>query len=216
MAVCLNKQSTSVKWALLRNGPRVFALLGKATPSGLTPFTHEDVSTGWALTSEFGCLRLERLSGYEEVTGDRLMLPTPFSYDYGVCGPSESPELTRTVFGLLPSELDELITVLRRGSFPVLGFSPTDVRCSISSCTIPGYWPHVVVSNMALCGNVASLETFLRIVISSLPQNHLGVRVPSLQPVIKKMLRLMVVQRRGIHYCKEALAPAPTGVLGVK
>lgn len=216
MAVCLNKQSTSVKWALLRNGPRVFALLGKATADGLAPFTPDDVPGGWALTAEYGCLRLERLSGYEEVTGDRLMLPTPFAYDYGVCGPGESPELTRTIFGLLPGELDELITVLRRGSFPVLGFSPADVRCSISSCIIPGYWPHVVVSNMALCGNIASLETFLRIVISSLPQNQLGIRVPTLQPVIKKMLRLMVVQRRGIHYCKDALAPVPGAVPGFK
>ena len=60
----------------------------------------------WALTAEFGCLRLERLSGDEEVTGQQLFLPLPADYDYGIVGTDKSPETTRAIFGLLPSELD--------------------------------------------------------------------------------------------------------------
>ena len=216
MPLALNMVSTSVQWSLLRKGSRVFGLLGKATPSGLTFFTRNDISHGWALTAEFGCLRLERLSGDEEVTGDRLVLPSPFDYDYGLSGPNESPELTRAVFGLMPAELDLLVSVLRRGSFPILGFSQTDLRCSISSCIIPGHWPHVVISNMALYGNVVSLETFVRVMVCSLPQGLLGVRYPSLQPVLKEMMKLMVVQRRGALYSKEMLDLAPTTALAAK
>lgn len=216
MAVCLNRLSTSVKWGVLKMGPRVFALLGKATPSGLVPFGRDDVPGGWALTAELGCLRLERLSGYEEVTGDHFFLPTPFSYEYGIVGGDDSPEVIRAIFGLLPSELDHLIALLRRGSFPVLGYSHTDSKCSITSCIIPAHWPHVVVSNLALYGNVVSLETFMRVVITSLPQNHLSIRFPSLQPVVKQMLKLMIVQRRGLPYSKETLELVPTGVLAAK
>jgi hypothetical protein len=189
----------------------VFALLGKATPSGVVAFGRQDVSRSWALTAEFGCLRLERLSGDEEVIGDHFFLPTPFSYEYGITGASDSPEMVRAVFGLLPSELDHLVTLLRRGSFPVLGYSDTDLQCGISCGIIPAYWPHVVVSNLAVYGNAVSLESFIRIVVSSLPQGHLSLRFPSLQLVIKQMLKLLVVRRRGFPYTKEMLelAPAP-------
>ena len=205
-----------VQWCLLRKGPRVFALLGKATPFGLAPFGRKDLPASWAVTAEFGCLRLERLSGEEEVTGDALFLPTPLSYEYGITGANESPELTRAVFGLLPSELDQLVTVLRRGSFPMLGFSLADLKCSISSCVIPGYWPHLVTSNLALYGNVVSLESFIRILVSSLPHGHLGVRYPALQPVFKQMMRLMVFQRRGVPYSKEMLEMSPALALAAK
>ncbi len=216
MAVCLNRLSTTVKWGVLRIGPRVFALLGKATPAGLVPFSREDVPAGWALTAEYGCLRLERLSGYEEVTGDHFFLPTPFSFDYGVTGANDSPEVTRAIFGLLPSELDHLIALLRRGSFPMLGYSHTDLKCSVSSCIIPAHWPHVVVSNLALYGNAVSMEAFMRVVITSLPQSHLSIRFPSLQGVVKQMLKLMIVQRRGIPYSKETLELMPAGALVAK
>ena len=195
---------------MLRKGTRVFALLGKATPSGLAPFTRGDVASSWALTAELGCLRLERLSGNEEVTGTHVFLPIPSSYDYGVTGGYGSPELVRAIFGLLASELEQLVTVLRRSSFPVLGFSLNDSRCSISSGIIPGYWPHVVVSNMALHGNVVSLETFVRILVSSLPQSRLGARFPALQPIFKRIMRMVVAQRCGVPYTKETLALAPT------
>jgi len=210
MAVCLNKLGASAQGCLLRKGPRLFALLGKATPSGLAPFTRRDVSGSWALTAEFGCLRLERLSGDEEVTGAQVFLPVPSSYDYGLTGAHGSPELVRAVFGLLPPELEQLVTVLRHGSFPVLGFSLSDSRCSISSGIIPGYWPHVVISNMALHGNVVSLETFVRILVSSLPQSRLGARFPGLQPVFKRMMRMVVARRCGVPYTKETLALVPT------
>lgn len=210
MPVCLNKLSTAAQGCLLRRGPRVFALLGKVTPSGLAPFTRRDVAGSWALTAEFGCLRLERLSGDEEVTGGQMFLPVPSSFDYGVTGAGESRELARAVFGLLASELEQLVSVMRRGSFPVLGFSLSDQRCSISAGIIPGYWPHVVISNMALHGNVLSLETFMRVVVSSLPQSRLGLRLPSLQPALKQMMRAVVTPRRGIPYTKEVLALAPT------
>jgi hypothetical protein len=210
MAQCLNTLKAPVRWSLLRKGPRVFALLGKPTPLGLAAFGRNDVSRSWALTAEFGALRLERLSGDEQVSGDHCYLPTAASYEYGVTGASDSPEATRAVFGLLPCELEQLVTVLRRGSFPVLGYSDTDLKCSLSSCVIPAYWPHVVVSNLAVYGNVVSLEIFVRILLSSVPQGQLGVRFPSLQPVIRQMLKLLIVQRRGIPYSREMLEIIPT------
>jgi hypothetical protein len=202
--------NTSAQWSVLRHGARVFGLLGKATPFGLSSFTRQDIGRSWALTAEFGCLRLERLTGEEQVTTDQLVLPTPFSYEYGIDGASTSSEVTRAIFGLCPEELEQLVSVLRHGSFPVLGFSQVDLRCSISGCTIPGYWPHVVVSNMALYGNVVSLETFVRIIMASLPQGHLAVRFPALQQVIKQMMKLMATQRRGILYSREMLELMPS------
>jgi hypothetical protein len=210
MAVCLNRLNAAAQGCVLRSGPRVLALLGKVTPSGLVAFTRRDVAGSWALTAEFGCLRLERLSGDEEVTGAQVFLPVPSTYDYGVTGAHGSPELARAVFGVLAPELEQLVSALRHGSFPVLGFSLSDLRCSISSGIIPGFWPHVVISNMALHGNVLSLETFVRIVVASLPHSRLGARFPSLQPVLKQMMRVVVSPRRGIAYTKEALALAPT------
>ena len=194
---------------LLRKGPRVFALLGKATPLGLAAFSREDASRSWALTAEFGCLRLERLSGDEEVTGQHSFLPLPSDYNFGLTGPDKSPEAIRAIFGLLPSELEQLVSVLRRGSFPVLGFSQRDLRCSLTCCIIPGYWPHVVTSNMALHGNVVSLETFMRLMVASLPQGRLGTRFPALQPVFGQMMRVVAKRRRGIPYSKEMLELAP-------
>jgi hypothetical protein len=210
MAPCLNTLGTSVRWVVLRKGARIFGLLGKATRFGLASFARQDIAHSWALTSEMGCLRLERLSGDEEVLGDELVLPTAFAYDYGLNGPNNSPEATRAVFGLLPSELELLVIRLRRGSFPVLGFSHLDQRCSVSSCIITGCWPHLVVSNLALYGNVVSLECFTRILVSSLPHGQLGVRHPDLQPVIKHMVAMRVAPIRGVPYCKEMLEMAPS------
>ena len=201
--------NTSAQWSVLRHGSRVFGLLGKATPFGLSSFTRNDISRAWALTAEFGCLRLERLSGEEEVTADQLVLPTPFSYEYGIDGGDGSADVTRAIFGLLPGELEQLVSILRQGSFPVLGFSQVDLRCSISGCTIPGYWPHIVLSNMALYGNIASLETFVRVVVASLPQGQLSVRFPNLQGVIKQLMKMMASQRRGILYSREMLELMP-------
>jgi hypothetical protein len=209
MALCLSKLTTPKPGCLLRKGPRVFALLGKATPLGLAAFSQEDVSRSWALTAEFGCLRLERLSGEEEVTGEQLFLPLPADYNYGITGPDESPETIRAVFGLLPSELEQIVSVLRRGSFPVLGFSQRDLRCSLTCCIIPGYWPHVVTSNMALHGNVISLEAFVRLMVASLPQARLSTRFPDLQPVFERMMRMVVKRRRGIPYTREMLETSP-------
>ena len=209
MALCLSNLSTPMPGCLLRKGPRVFALLGKATSLGLAAFGREDVSRSWALTAEFGCLRLERLSGDEEVTGQQLFLPLPSDYNFGLTGPDKSPETTRAVFGLLSSELEQLVSALRRGSFPVLGFSQRDVRCSLTCCIIPGYWPHVVISNMALHGNVVSLETFMRLMVASLPQGRFGLRFPELQPVFERLMRLVVTRRRGVPYSKEMLDLAP-------
>ncbi len=194
---------------LLRKGPRVFALLGKATPLGLAAFSRQDVSRSWALTAEFGCLRLERLSGDEEVTGEQLFLPLPADYNYGIIGSDNSPETARAVFGLLASELEQLVSVLRQGSFPVLGFSQRDLRCSLTCCIIPGYWPHVVTSNMALHGNVVSLEAFVRVLVSSLPQARLSLRFPELQSVFEQMMRVVVKRRRGIPFSREMLELAP-------
>ena len=210
MTFCLSKLTTPIPGCLLRKGPRLFALLGKATPLGLAAFGREDLCRSWALTAEFGCLRLERLSGDEEVTGQQVFLPLASDYNYGVSGAENSPELTRAVFGLLPSELEQLVGVMRRGGFPVLGFSQRDLRCSLTCSIIPGYWPHVVISNMALHGNVLSLETFMRVVVSSIPQSRLGGRFPGLQPTLKQIMRMVVTPRRGIPYTKEALALAPT------
>ena len=187
----------------------MFALLGKATPLGLAAFSREDVSRSWALTAELGCLRLERLSGEEQVTGQQVFLPLPADYDYGITGPDKSPELTRAIFGLLVSELEQLVSVLRRGGFPVLGFSQRDLRCSLTCCIIPGYWPHLVTSNMALHGNVVSLEAFVRVLVASLPQARLSARFPQLQPVFEQMMRLVVRPRRGIPYSREMLELAP-------
>jgi len=216
MAHCLNMVSTSLKWTVLRKGSRIFALLGKATPFGLTAFTRKDVPRGWALTTEFGCLRLERLAGDEEVSAAQLVLPTPSAYEYGITGITPSPELTRAIFGLLPEELEKLVTVLRRGSFPMMGFSHRDLKCAISSCTIPGYWPHVVISNTPLYGNVVSLEAFVRTLIASLPLGQLGARYPELQPLFKQMMRLMIASRGGIPYSQELLELAPTTTLAAK
>ena len=209
MALCLNKLTTPMPGCLLRKGPRVFALLGKATPIGLATFSPADVSRSWALTAEFGCLRLERLTGDEEVTGQRLFLPQSSEYSYGTTGPDKSAETTRAVFGLLPSELEQVVSVLRRGSFPFLGFSERDQRCSLTCCIVPGYWPHVVISNMALHGNVISLEAFVRMMVASLPQARLSVRFPDLVPVFREMMRLIVTPRRGLPYTRETLALAP-------
>jgi hypothetical protein len=179
----------------------------------LAAFSREDVSRSWALTAEFGCLRLERLAGDEEVTGQQLFLPIPADYDYGIAGPDKSPETTRAIFGLLAPELEQLISVLRRGSFPVLGFSQRDLRCSLTCCIIPGYWPHVVTSNMALHGNVVSLEAFVRVMVSSMPQARLSLCFPNLQPVFEQMMRLVVTRRRGLPYTRETLELAPGSLL---
>ncbi len=209
MALCLSRLSTPIPGCLLRKGPRLFALLGKATPLGLAAFGREDVTRHWALTAEFGCLRLERLAGDEEVTGEQVFLPLPADYNYGITGPDKTPETTRAIFGLLAAELEQLVSALRRGSFPVLGFSQRDQRCSLTCCIIPGYWPHVVTSNMALHGNVVSLEAFVRVMTASLPQARLSARFPQLQPVFEQMMRLVVRRRRGIPYSREMLEMAP-------
>jgi len=205
MALCLSNLTAPVPGCLLRTGPRVFALLGKATPLGLAAFGRADVSRSWALTAEFGCLRLERLSGDEEVTGEQIFLPLPEDYNYGVTGADKPPDTIRAVFGLLPAELEQVISVFRRGGFPVLGFSKRDLRCSLTCCIIPGYWPHVVISNMALHGNVVSLEAFVRLMVASLAQGRFGSRFPELQPVFERMMRIVVRPRPGIPYNREIL-----------
>lgn len=216
MSQTLNNINSSIEWGLLRKGNRVFALLGKATPAGIVPFRRDDVGQSWAATAEYGCIRLERMTGDEEVTGLEIFLTTPFSYEYGIAGATGVPELTRAVFGLLPAELEQLVSALRHGSFPVLGFSRADLKCDISACVIPGCWPHVVVSNLALYGNVVSVETLLRVLLSSMPQGNLTLRFPKLQDMVKHILRLIVVQRRGIPYCREMLDLAPATVLAGK
>ena len=216
MPLVLNMLNVPLQWTVLRRGRRVFALLGKPTPSGLTAFSAEDISRSWALTAELGCLRLERLTGYEEVTGEHCFLPTPFSFEYGILGASDSTQMTRSIFGLLPSELDQLTTVLRQGSFPVLGYSHNALTCSVSSCIIPPSWPHIVISNVPLYGNVVSLETFMRTVISSLPHGRLVLRSPNLHPVFQEMVKLLLSPRPGVPYTKEMLELTPTNVLAVK
>jgi hypothetical protein len=215
MALCLNNLSTPLQWCLLRKGRRVFALLGKATPHGLETFSRDDLRHTWALTAELGCLRLERLAGDEEVSGESCYLPNPFSYDYGIIGDA-SPDLSRAVFGLLPAELEQLVTALRRGSFPVLGYSHENLRCSVSGCTIPGGWPHVVVSNVPLYGNVVSVESFMRIIITSLPHGRLVLRSPGLHPIFQEMVKLLLVPRRGLPFMNEVLDLAPANRLAAK
>jgi len=210
MSLCLNKLTVPAQGCLLRKGARVFGLLGKATASGVASFTTRDIPGSWALTAEYGCLRLERLSGDEEVSRTQIFLPVPSAYDYGLTGADASPDLARTIFGLLPAELEQLVCVLRRGSFPILGFSLNDLRCSISSSIIPGYWPHVVTSNMVLHGNVVSLESFMRILVNSMSQSRLGSRYPGLQPLFRRIMQSMAMHRRGIPFTRETLALAPT------
>ncbi len=210
MSSCLNRTSTPLQNCLLQKGTRIFGLLGKATPFGVTAFNRGDLHRSWALTAEFGCLRLEHLCGDEELTGDRLVLPAPTTYDCGVTGPHQSPEATRAVFGLLSSELEQLVNGLRQGSAPVLGYSRRDLRCSLSSCIIPGQWPHVVISNRAIYGNIVSLESFMRLVVSSLPEGRLANRFPGLQPVFKQMMKLRIVHRRGVPFADELMEMAPT------
>src|SRR5690242_17745357 len=101
--------SYSVERCVVRRGSRVFGLLGRATKSGIVPFGPQDVAKGWAVTAEYGCLRLERLTGEEEPTGLELLLPSAFSREFGIAGASEAPALTRAVFGLLPSELEQFL-----------------------------------------------------------------------------------------------------------
>ncbi len=144
--------------------------------------------------------------------GYQLVLPTPFSYEYGISG-TESTELTRAIFGLLPSELERLVTVLRSGSFPVLGFSQTDLKCCVTSGVIPAYWPHVVVSNLTLYGDAVSLEAFVRILVASMSQGRLLMRYPGLQQLVKQMLWLMILQRKGAPYTKDVLDLAPRAAL---
>ena len=205
MALHLNTLGSSVQWGVLRKGKRIFGLLGKATPGGLSCFSRNDISRSWALTAECGRLRLERLSGEEEVTGDQMVLPSAYNYEYGITGMNESTEFSRAVFGLLPEELEQLVSVLRRGSFPILGFSEQELRCCISDALIPAHWPHIVTSNSPVFGNVVSLEAFMRIAVSSLPQGHLGSRFPGLQPVFKHMMNLMLLPRPGLLYTHELL-----------
>ena len=212
MPVCLNMLESPVQRCLLKKGPRLFGLLGRPTPNGLAGFGPEHLAQHWALTAEWGCLRLERLSGDEEVTGHRLFLPTALCYDYGVTACSRSPAVARAVFGLLSWELDKLVAGLRRGGFPVLGFSRTDTLCAVSGCIIPPYWPHVVTSNHTLYGNVVSLETFIRILVSSLPEGQLAARFPQLQPVFRHMLPLILPDRRGAPYLKGTLELAPAAL----
>jgi hypothetical protein len=216
MPLCLNMLNIPLQWCLLRRGARRFALLGKVTPAGLEPFSRDDLSRAWALTAELGCLRLERLTGHEEVTGEHCFFPTPCSYDYGILGATDSPATTRAIFGLLPSELDQLITALRQGSFPVLGYSHNTLKCSVTSGVIPPSWPHVVVSNVPLYGNVVSLEAFLRIVLTSLPHGRLVLRAPALHPVLQEMVKLLLVQRQGVPYTEEMAQLAPANALTAK
>jgi hypothetical protein len=60
-------------------------------------------------------------------------------------------------------------------------------------------------SGLSLYGNVVSLESFMRILLSSLPQGALAVRFPSLQPVFKHLMKLAVVRRRGLPFTKEVI-----------
>ncbi len=212
----LNTLTTSLEGGIVRKGTRVFAVLGKATPTGITAFRREDIGRSWAVTAEYGCLRLERLSGDEEVTGLEVFITTPFSYEYGISGLPSAADLTRSVFGLLPSELESIVTTLRRGSFPVLGYSPGDTKCSVNGSIIPGCWPHVVISNLSLYGNVVSVEGFMRVLVASMPQGQITARFPTLQPLVKHLLRLMVVQRRGLPYCREVLELSPAAVFAGK
>ena len=207
--------SAPVGCCLMRKGPRVFGLIGKATNSGIAPFGSEDVMRSWAVTAEHGCIRLERMSGDEEITGLELLLPTASCYDYGIAGAGESPALTRAVFGLQAGELESAVNILRRGNFPVLSFCRTNTKCSLASTIIPACWPHIVISDQALYGNVLSVESFVRLLISSLPQGRLAARYEALQPLLKQMMTLMIVQRRGLPYTDEVagLIPAESVII---
>jgi hypothetical protein len=59
---------------------------------------------------------------------------------------------------------------------------------------------------------VVSLEVFVRLLVSSLPQARLATRFPDLMPVFERMMRVVVKQRGGIPYNKEMLKLAPTPV----
>ena len=203
----------TVERCVMRKGSRVFALLGRATASGIVPFGPHDLARGWAVTAEYGSLRLERLSGDEEPTGLELFLPTAFSLDFGIAGTSDAPALTRAVFGLLPAELEQIVSVLKRGSFPAPGFSREPLKCSVSSAVIPSGWPHVVLSNQPIYGNVVCLEAFVRILISSVPQGHLATRYPGLLPALKRIMTLVVTQRRGLPYHQDILNLVPAEAL---
>lgn len=213
MAVTLNTVESPVQRCLLKKGPRLFGLLGKATPAGLAPFGAADVGQSWALTSEWGCLRLERLTGTEEVTGHQLFLPTALCYDYGVAACNRSPAVTRAVFGLLSWELDKVVNTIRKKGFPVLGFSRTELVCGLSGTVIPAHWPHVVTSHQALYGNVISMESFVRLLVASMPEGHLATRFPHLQPVLRQMLPLTLPSRRGLPYVKSVLDLAPASLV---
>ena len=117
--------------------------------------------------------------------------------------------ITQPTLSVGIAELERLVTMLRRGSFPVLGFSQRDLRCSLTCSIVPGYWPHVVISNMALHGNVVSLEAFVRVLVASLPQARLITRFPGLEPAFRQMMRLVVKPRRGIPFTHETLELAP-------
>ncbi len=211
----LNMLGAPLARCLLRKGPRVFGLLGRATPAGLAAFGADDISRSWAVTAEHGCLRLERMTGDEEITGLELQLPSASSCDYGIAGASHSPALTRAVFGLLPVELEQTVRILRRGGFPVAGFSRVSSKCSLSGSIIPGCWPHVAISDQALYGNILSVESFVRLLVASLPQGRLATRYPALQPMLRQMMTLMIVQRRGLPYTSEVLNLAPAETLAV-
>jgi hypothetical protein len=198
MTTILNTSPVAQECFLMRKGLRVFALLGKAAPSGLIPFPREGAGQSWAVTAEYGCLRLELLAGDEEYTGLKLLLPASGDYAYGVSGVSESSELVRAVFGLLPAELEELVAVLGRGGFPVISRSPTAAQCSISGMLIPAGWPHLVLSNSTAYRGVVSVETFVKILVSSLPQGQLGTRFPGLQETIRHMIKLSISRVPGI------------------
>jgi hypothetical protein len=56
----------------------------------------------------------------------------------------------------------------------------------------------------------------MRLVVSSLPTGRLGLRFPALQPVFKQMMKLMIVQRRGIPFSDEVVELTPSAVLAGK
>jgi hypothetical protein len=62
---------------------------------------------------------------------------------------------------------------------------------------------------------VVSLETFIRIMVSSLPQGQLTQRFPELQQVLKQLMKLIATQRRGVLYSREMLELVPPTPLAV-
>jgi len=208
--------ASPIERCVMRKGARVFGLLGRATPTGIVPFGPNDFAVGWAVTAEHGTLRLEQLSGDEEPTGLELFLPTTFSRDFGIAGAFAAPTLTRTVFGILPAELDEMVAILRQGNYPQMGLARTPLRCAICSGVIPAGWPHVLVSNQPLYGNVVCLESFIRILVSSVPEGHLARRFPSLLPTLKKLMTLVLTRRPGVPYLPEMLKYVPSETVGSK